>query len=101
MKPIALKYSVVFLPLMLQKPSRSSKAKDHCKYSLKRLLLWEKGNLRALLSECVEIQKRLTMSKQKSMINLTKSFTKALQVGYDNSIANVSFGLIPDYPIAK
>ena len=55
MKPMALKCLMVFLPLMLQKPSRSSKAKDHRKYLLKRLLLWEKGNLRALLSECVEI----------------------------------------------
>ena len=81
MKPIALKCLMVFLPLMLQKPSKSSKAKDHCKYLQKVLLPWEKGNLRALLSECLKIQKRLAISKQKSMINLTKSFTNLMLSG--------------------
>ena len=43
LKSIALKSFSVFWPMMLQKPSHNSKAKDHCKYLQKQLQFWEKG----------------------------------------------------------
>ena len=50
----------VFMPIMLQKPSKKSKAKDHVKYLLSRLQKWSNGDLNGLMAECREIQKRLT-----------------------------------------
>ena len=48
----------VFVPIMLQKPSKKSKAKDHAKYLAARLEKWTKGDLQGLLEECKEIQKK-------------------------------------------
>ena len=45
MKEVALKAVMVFMPMMLQKPARNSKAKDHCRCLEKRLHLWEQGKL--------------------------------------------------------
>ena len=55
----------IFIPLMLQKPSSKSKAKDHVKYRDKRLKLWLAGDLDALLSENREIQKKLRQTQDK------------------------------------
>ena len=65
LKSIALKSFSVFLPMMLQKPNHNSKAKDHCKYLQNRLQFWEKGDLRSILNECCEIQKRLETAQYK------------------------------------
>ena len=56
---IALTQLHIFIPLMLQKPSKKSKAKDHAKYLEKRLKLWSLGDLDAILRENRQIQKRL------------------------------------------
>ena len=55
----------IFLPLMLQKPSSKSKAKDHCKYLEKRLKLWTEGDLDSIMAENREIQKKLRQSQDK------------------------------------
>ena len=57
---VALSLVHIFLPVMLQKPNRNSKARDHAKYLTSRLDKWKNGNLLELLRECREIQKRLT-----------------------------------------
>ena len=45
--------------LLLQKPSKSPKAKDHLKALGRRLGLWNQGNLNELLYEAISIQKSL------------------------------------------
>ena len=47
--PIALNALMVMVPLLLQKPSKSSKSADHIKYLTKRLELWKKGDLLSIL----------------------------------------------------
>ena len=42
---VALNALMVFIPLMLQKPSRSSKSSDHVKYLAKRLAQWKDGDI--------------------------------------------------------
>ena len=80
-KLIALKALMVFLPMMLQKPIRTSKAKDHCNYLQKILKLWEEGKFNEILRECMEIQKRLQVDQQKSRFNLNKTFTRLMLSG--------------------
>ena len=45
--------------LLLQKPSKSSKAEDHLKVLGRRLGLWNQGNLNELLYEAISVQKSL------------------------------------------
>ena len=54
---LALARVHIFIPLMLQKPSAKSKARDHTKYLEKRLKWWNLGGLDSVLSENPEIQK--------------------------------------------
>ena len=62
---VALAQLHIFIPLMLQKPSSKSKAKDHSKYLEKRLKYWNEGDLDRVLSENREIQKKLRRSQEK------------------------------------
>jgi len=66
---------------MLQKPSMKSKAKDHSRYLQKRLQLWIIGDLHLLISECIEIRRRLVAAKEKSGFNLTQSFSRLMLAG--------------------
>ena len=59
LKPIAFKAIMVMPALLLQKPSRSSKAKDHAEALSRRLELWDKGNLHELIHEGTTIQDQL------------------------------------------
>ena len=59
LESIALKASFVFPPLMLQKPSRWSKAKDHISRLERRLELWKNGSFSDLLKEGSAIHKCL------------------------------------------
>ena len=61
-EPVALNMLMIFTPLMLQKPSKKSKPKDHRRYLLKRLDWWKNGSIKELVSECEEIQKRMALS---------------------------------------
>ncbi|KAL5266795.1 hypothetical protein ACHWQZ_G003996 [Mnemiopsis leidyi] len=81
MKAISLKSVMIFLPLMLQKPSKNSKARDHAKYLSKRLDMWKAGNIQGLLDEANEIQKRLVSSRRANDFNLTKKFTNLILKG--------------------
>ena len=62
---IALALVHIFGPLMLQKPSKRSKAKDNAIYLEKRLQLWSEGKIKELLAEAQEIQIRLDKLLQK------------------------------------
>ena len=81
LQPIALKMAMITFPLLLQKPSKKSKAKDHTKYLSKRLELWKEGNLSAIVHEGKEIQKRLVSSKNNSADNTDKIFVRLMLQG--------------------
>ena len=63
MEPIALKMVMIFGPLMLQKPFKTSKARDHTQHIIKNMEMWESGDLAGLIRKGTAIQKRLTNSK--------------------------------------
>jgi hypothetical protein len=78
---VALSLVHIFLPVMLQKPNRNSKARDHAKYLTSRLDKWKNGNLLELLRECREIQKRLTQNNQAKQESNRKAFVRLMLVG--------------------
>ena len=59
LKVIAFKAITVMPSLLLQKPSRKSKSKDHLKALESRLKLWHTGEIMELLKEAETIQKDL------------------------------------------
>ena len=59
LKIISLKAIYVMPTLFLQKPSKTSKAKDHLKALERRLRLWEEGNITKLVNESKTIKDRL------------------------------------------
>ena len=61
---IALSLVHIFLPLMLQKPSRKAKARDNSRFLTERLKHWSEGNVGALLEEGKEIQRRLNIKSR-------------------------------------
>ena len=62
---VAMNALMVIIPLLLQKPSKSSKTADHVKYLAKRLVLWKEGNILDILKEDKVIQDRLNKVKVK------------------------------------
>jgi hypothetical protein len=60
---IAIKASMVIIPLLLQKPHAKSKSKEHVECLKRRLSLWLAGNIKALVREGETIQARLKSSK--------------------------------------
>ena len=58
LKGIALKVFHILPALLLQKPSKNSKAKDHLRCLEKRLAMWEAGDVSSLLAEARVIQAR-------------------------------------------
>ena len=65
---VSLSLVQIFIPLILQKPSARSKARENNKYLISRLQKWDIGNIEGLLNECKVIQSRL------QKINVTKEF---------------------------
>ena len=59
LKNIALKAIHVMPALPLQKPSKTSKVKDHLRALERRIRLWEEGNIIELVNESKAIQERL------------------------------------------
>ena len=79
---IALKAVFVLCILVLQKPSRNSKERDHTRHLEHRLKLWKDGALDELVREGRVIQSRL---RNKSFVRketqITRSFTKLMFEG--------------------
>ena len=78
---VAISLMHVFIPLMLQRPSKKSKAKDNAKYLASRLQLWRNGNLEALCKEGNEIQLKLQQTIQKKKENKDKAFCRLMLLG--------------------
>ena len=64
LKSISLKAVHVMPALLLQKPIKSSKAKDHLQALERRIKLWNEGNIERLLYEGMTTQQRLTSDKE-------------------------------------
>ena len=65
MEGIALKAAMILPTLILQKPFRTLKTKDHIKCMERRIKLWQEGKLLALLDEGRSIQHRLSPRQPK------------------------------------
>ena len=66
LKGVALKVFHILPALLLQKPSRKSKAKEHLKSLEKRLVKWETGDFESLLAEARVVQARLKKAHSSS-----------------------------------
>ena len=75
--------AVMIMPsLLLQKPSRNSKTKNHVNALERRLKLWQDKNLIELFEEAQTIQEQLTKSKRKiSILEISKRFVREMEKG--------------------
>ena len=81
-EPIALKACIVMQVLLLQKPQKQSKAKEHSDALSRMLALWQKGQISSLVSEGRCIQARLPSSPStKYEENIAKKFAKLMSMG--------------------
>ena len=62
-EPVAMTMLMVMPALLLQKPSKRSKAADHSRVLQKRVDFWKEGKITELLSEGRAIQRRLASGK--------------------------------------
>ena len=82
LKNIAFKAIMIMPSLLLQKPSKESKAKDHVKALDRRMMLWHSGDLIELMNEGIAIQERLPVhEKGKSIGEISRLFAKRMQKG--------------------
>ena len=101
LKNIALKAIHVMPALLLQKPSKTSKAKDHLKALERRIRLWEEGNITELVNESKAIQERLPSNNTPMNIEkLSSKFKQLMQTGNVNRALrlltnNMSNGVLP------
>ena len=63
-EPVALGMFVIFVPLMLQRPSSRSKTKENSKYLAARLQKWSDSKIDELLEECRTIQKHMKKGRK-------------------------------------
>ena len=98
---IALKAIHVMPALLLQKPNKNSKAKDHVAALERRLELQENGNIIELLNERQSIQERLpTGERPKDIAKISVKFKELMHKGNVNGalklLANeMSNGILP------
>ena len=80
LKPVALTLLMMMFPLLLQKPSSSSKARDHASALERRMALWHKGDYQCLLVECRGIQSRMANNRQAPK-GILKAFSRLMLQG--------------------
>ena len=66
LESIAMEAGTIAQTLLLQKPNRKSKSKEHVTHLQRRLNLWHKGDIQSLLEEGRCIQKHLHTSQRPS-----------------------------------
>lgn len=84
LKNISFKAIMVMPNLLLQKPSKNSKAKDHLKALERRLQLWYAGNLSELFLESQTIQDNLKSFNKPKSVAESKKFAAEMQKGNVN-----------------
>ena len=74
LKEIAFKAIMVMPNLLLQKPYKESKSKDHCKALARRMDPWLAGNIMELFNESLVIQKKLkSLEKPKTIAEISRN----------------------------
>ena len=81
LEAIALKSAMILPALLLQKPSASSKAKDHIQCLDQRLKLWREGDINILVQEGCAIQSHLSRNMQKTEAQTALTFAKLMMEG--------------------
>ena len=100
-KNTALKALHVMPALLLQKPSKNSKSKDHLKSIERRFEIWKERNLNELYKEGKAIQDRLKSDgSQNDIAKISKEFKFQMQKGNVNGALkiltnNMSGGILP------
>ena len=97
---IALKTFMILPCIMLQKPAKTSKAKEHTQALARRLQLWNEGKLDELLRECTIIQQKLSSSKKRTPDDAARIFSRLMFVGKIKAAlkfldANSDCGVLP------
>ena len=94
--------AVMMMPsLLLQKPSKESKSKDHLEALERRMKLWQSGDLLELLQESLTIQRNLKSVKgSKAVAQISKKFVEEMQKGNVNGALklltdNMDHGILP------
>ena len=101
MKDLAFKAVMIMPSLLLQKPSKTSKSKDHLIALERRMEDWFNGDLQKLLHEGDTIQKGLQSSTDERNLNkISKQFADEMHKGNVNSaikllINNMESGILP------
>ena len=101
LKQIPIKANMIMPSLLLQKPNKNSKAKDHAAALERRLKFWNEGNLDELYHEANTIQQNLKFVLTKETVaNLSKRFGKLMENGNINSALklvtnNMTGGILP------
>lgn len=88
LEAIALKACTVLSILLLQKPFRTSKQKDHSACLARRLPIWKNGDIKDLLNEGRSLQKRLPKfcpSGRDGQGSLARTFSKLMFQGKTNA----------------
>ena len=78
---IALKVFNILPSMLLQKPSATSKAKEHSKALQQRLEMWNDGKIEELLRDNRIIQKKLSERPNRTARDVTRVFTKLIFEG--------------------
>ena len=83
LEPIALKATTVMSILLLQKPSRNSKSRDHSACLERRLRAWTEGDINNLILEGRTLQNRLPKisSSTNDEKNLVRAFSNLMFKG--------------------
>ena len=97
---IALKIFMLLPSLLLQKPSKDSKAKEHLKKLEERLKSWNEGDINILIREGRHIQKRLASSRKRSTKDSARIFSKLKFQGKINAALKLlsddwDYGILP------
>ena len=87
MKADAMKVLMVLPDLLLQKPTRKSKAKDSNQAFRRSLEEWNKGHIRGLLKEAKQVQSKLDAYHKSHRSNeaIEKTFSSLINDGEINA----------------
>ena len=101
LKNIAFKAIHIMPNMLLQKPSKKSKAREHTEALKRRLELWEQGNIEELFREAKAIQKQLKSGNAKAdIMSTSKRFAGLMKIGNVNGALklltdSMSGGILP------
>ena len=78
---LSLKVIMIIPNLLLQKPSATSKSKEHSKALEGRLKKWSEGKIQELWKDCHVVQNKLTTRPKKSEQSIARTFTNLMFEG--------------------